>query len=608
MMLPGCTPITLGSVTTISYSMYRNKKPVINIGRTNINGVTRGSRIFAGTIIFTLINQHWLRDVQAEVSYLANMKDLKADELPLFDIMIVSANEYGSAVVMYMFGIDFTDEAQTISVQDLFTENTFSFVARDIETFQAINIFSSNGNSGSATQKESISQRFYVVDSNVSWNDILNKENAIKDKVNKTPINTNKDFNNGVPWPWNGGSSPEDGVNSEYRDYNYAGKLYNTPLNRLMPSREYYYDSSLNRAMSGSDILDLQQALKDSRYYDSFDGFYTDAMSNAVRTYQKDHNLYPTGNVDYRTYMSLMKDRKDKKSVVLNRNGAKVYRDPNLSSPIIKVLKYGTYINSDLKTLKDKDGNEYYEVNGGYVRVPDIFSGSEMKTQYSFPDVRLGDRNVYVTILQNALNNIYPEHTINVDGIYGEDTLEYVNKFKKEHALEIDAVGLVDRNTWEFIGNATSNKDKNIKEDLKISFNMLPGEYALSYNDFSNSMGIQNEPAALILEPYNIIFENQKNNLKTIKFTIIIEYYDSKTKDKRYKSNVINKSVSDILEFNPLRWIDPDDKGKEHDTFYYDLINCSSYNGNKDYKASKAEIIIWPIDFKQVYKYTFNYR
>ena len=62
-LMPGSNPVVLGSITTVSYSAYRTKQPVINLGRTNINGITRGSRIFAGTMIFTLINQHWLNEL-----------------------------------------------------------------------------------------------------------------------------------------------------------------------------------------------------------------------------------------------------------------------------------------------------------------------------------------------------------------------------------------------------------------------------------------------------------------------------------------------------------------------------------------------------------------
>ncbi len=82
LIFPGIIPIVIGSLTTISYSMYRNKVPVINIGRTNINGITRGSRIYAGTMVFTLINKHWLRELQDQADYLKDFPTLKTDELP----------------------------------------------------------------------------------------------------------------------------------------------------------------------------------------------------------------------------------------------------------------------------------------------------------------------------------------------------------------------------------------------------------------------------------------------------------------------------------------------------------------------------------------------
>lgn len=137
MLLPDVKPILLGSLTTISYSMYRDKKPVSLVGRTNISGYTRGMRFIAGTMIFTLVNQHLSKDLVEQVPYLAEHGKIKADELPLFDIMVISANEYGSATRMMVYGVDITDDAQVLSIQDLFTENTFNFVARDLDEFTA---------------------------------------------------------------------------------------------------------------------------------------------------------------------------------------------------------------------------------------------------------------------------------------------------------------------------------------------------------------------------------------------------------------------------------------------------------------------------------------
>ena len=137
MLLPNCKPILLGSLTTISYSMYRDKKPVTLIGKTSVEGYTRGMRVVAGSLIFTLINQHITKDLVEQVQYLNEHKKIKADELPIFDIMVISANEYGASSKMMIYGIDITDDAQVLSIEDLFTENTFNFVARDLDEFTA---------------------------------------------------------------------------------------------------------------------------------------------------------------------------------------------------------------------------------------------------------------------------------------------------------------------------------------------------------------------------------------------------------------------------------------------------------------------------------------
>ena len=84
-ILPQTEPILLGSLSTISYSMYRDKKPVSVIGKVNVGGFTRGTRIYAGTMIFTLLNQHWVNEVKENVGWLNLINRLKTDELPLFD-------------------------------------------------------------------------------------------------------------------------------------------------------------------------------------------------------------------------------------------------------------------------------------------------------------------------------------------------------------------------------------------------------------------------------------------------------------------------------------------------------------------------------------------
>lgn len=135
MIFPETQPILLGSLTTISYSMYRDKKPVTLVGTINVSGFTRGMRVIAGSLVFTLINQHLTKDVAEQIPYIKAHSKVKADELPPFDIMVVCANEYGQTTRMMIYGIDITDDSQVLSVEDLYTENTFNFVARDVDEF-----------------------------------------------------------------------------------------------------------------------------------------------------------------------------------------------------------------------------------------------------------------------------------------------------------------------------------------------------------------------------------------------------------------------------------------------------------------------------------------
>jgi peptidoglycan hydrolase-like protein with peptidoglycan-binding domain len=137
LLFPNCAPIPLGNISTISYSIYRIKKPVNVLGNINIKGICKGPRVVAGTMIFTLINKHWVNEVIEAFPWIYDKAGGKiyADELPLFDIVIISANEYGNYVSASIYGVDITDEAQVLSVQDLYTENQFSYIARHIDTF-----------------------------------------------------------------------------------------------------------------------------------------------------------------------------------------------------------------------------------------------------------------------------------------------------------------------------------------------------------------------------------------------------------------------------------------------------------------------------------------
>ena len=137
-LFPNSKPVLIGSITTLSWSIYRNKKQVMVIGRISPSGVSKGIRVVAGTMVFTVINQHWMEELKKFIPNL-NIK-MKSDELPPFDLIIVSANEYGAAVSTTIYGVSITEEGGVVSVEDMFSENTVKYIGRDIDNFSSCDI------------------------------------------------------------------------------------------------------------------------------------------------------------------------------------------------------------------------------------------------------------------------------------------------------------------------------------------------------------------------------------------------------------------------------------------------------------------------------------
>lgn len=140
-------PIVLGEVQTISYSTYRPTTPVYGLGMANPKGVVRGARTIAGSLIFTVFDRHVLAEMKQSIeeSYKSAQLDwdkagfdkkisnMKTDEIPPFDISISFMSEYGQSSKMTLFDVYIVSEGQTMSIEDMMTENTMQFIAMDIE-------------------------------------------------------------------------------------------------------------------------------------------------------------------------------------------------------------------------------------------------------------------------------------------------------------------------------------------------------------------------------------------------------------------------------------------------------------------------------------------
>lgn len=134
-LFPEAKALTLGSVTTLSYAIYREKKPMVLLGRINVDGYVSGPRFIAGTMVVKVIGKSFVNRIIEEIDYLKGYGPIKTDELPLFDLLIIVGTEYGYTNKMKLYGCTMGDESQVIDSNQMVTTIKFTFAARDIDTF-----------------------------------------------------------------------------------------------------------------------------------------------------------------------------------------------------------------------------------------------------------------------------------------------------------------------------------------------------------------------------------------------------------------------------------------------------------------------------------------
>jgi hypothetical protein len=128
--------LELAELQTISYSMHRENSPVRTLGHVNPRGFVKGSRTIAGSMIFTVFNEYAFYRIKNYKKQLASTNGLYAplaDMLPPFYVVFSFFNEYGLAAKMKIYGITIVDEGQTMSIDDLITEQTYTYMARGIQ-------------------------------------------------------------------------------------------------------------------------------------------------------------------------------------------------------------------------------------------------------------------------------------------------------------------------------------------------------------------------------------------------------------------------------------------------------------------------------------------
>jgi hypothetical protein len=178
--IPGVTgaeAIEIGSLQTITYSTHRETVAARTLGRIGAKGFTRGPRTVAGSLIFTVFDKNivrkfveqifknttentdvegnsWIRKGALELGNILGRQrhnvlmngSVHMDEMPPFDVTITFGNEYGHASYMVIKGIVIIDEGQVMSIEDMLTENTYSFMAADVQVLNEIGYLGAGGN------------------------------------------------------------------------------------------------------------------------------------------------------------------------------------------------------------------------------------------------------------------------------------------------------------------------------------------------------------------------------------------------------------------------------------------------------------------------------
>jgi hypothetical protein len=178
-------PLVIGSLQTLSYSVHTEVSPVRSLGRRYPKGFTSGPATIAGSLIFTVFDKHIVYDLGKRMlqtfadinnkrskgltlddhetmlwNYMQRFKHLYGDyqnnifagssdyayimmnDMPPFNITLTMQNEYGQASSLVLEGIVIVDEGQVMSIEDMLTEQTMSFMAANIRPLRSIGKYS----------------------------------------------------------------------------------------------------------------------------------------------------------------------------------------------------------------------------------------------------------------------------------------------------------------------------------------------------------------------------------------------------------------------------------------------------------------------------------
>lgn len=156
--------LSLASIQTISYSVNNSKTPVRGLGDMNLKGYVLGPRTIAGSLIFTIFDKHIFNEVFLAYKQKDEYFSMLFDELPPFDITISFANEYGNASRIAIYDVVLLNEGQVMSINDIYTENTYQYIAKNIEYMVDEPVPNKDNTEDNTNSNDEIEDKFDTVD------------------------------------------------------------------------------------------------------------------------------------------------------------------------------------------------------------------------------------------------------------------------------------------------------------------------------------------------------------------------------------------------------------------------------------------------------------
>jgi len=130
--------ILIANIQTITYSTFVEKSPVRVLGRKHPKMYTSGGRTISGSMVFAVFDQNPVYSIIKELHHNVRKPDTRhslplPDMIPPIDLILLFENEYGHKSILKLYAVEFFQEGQTHSVNDIYTENVMQYVCRDMD-------------------------------------------------------------------------------------------------------------------------------------------------------------------------------------------------------------------------------------------------------------------------------------------------------------------------------------------------------------------------------------------------------------------------------------------------------------------------------------------